>query len=209
MAHEVFDAMPVYLFQQTEQGWRELVVDILEESSVNFQLGISKKKTKPLLLVEEKKGEVGDIIQISPQTNDTAVYIANHINKNGGAGLFIDYGDVEIKRNTLRGIKNHEFVSVFEDPGNVDLSVDVEFGAIKKAIESKSVHVFGPLDQGVFLKRMGIEARVLSLISKNGKEARAELTSQYERLVRGEMGKVYKVQAIADSSKTPYPFDIQ
>jgi NADH dehydrogenase [ubiquinone] 1 alpha subcomplex assembly factor 7 len=191
-----------------------------EFSKYHFQLGISKKKTKPLLLLEHQKidAKEGDIIHISPQAHDSITCIANHISKHGGASLIIDYGEVNIRRNTLRGIKKHKFVSVFENPGQVDLSVDVDFAVSSRVVDQLNekiegkLHCHGPIDQGIFLKRMGIEARVMTLLStlketETNVNTRKEVIGQYERLVNGEMGKVYKVQSIVDCEQTPYPFD--
>ena len=52
-----------------------------------------------------------------------------------GASLIIDYGDTATFTNTLRGIKDHRFVSDEEMllmPGAVDLSVNVNFADLVK-----------------------------------------------------------------------------
>ena len=40
-------------------------------------------------------------------------------------------------RGPLRAIKNHEFVDVLRDPGSADLSVYVDFGAMREVIENR------------------------------------------------------------------------
>ncbi|KAK2002169.1 hypothetical protein LX36DRAFT_652537 [Colletotrichum falcatum] len=123
-----------------------------------------------------------------------------------GAALILDYGtSVTVPINSLRGIRRHRRVSPFSEPGLVDLSADVDFTAIAEAatLASKGVEVHGPIDQGAFLRLMGIEKRAHVLIKKA--EAKGELEKAedvrraWSRLVDigpGGMGKVYKVMAI-------------
>ena len=33
MAHEFFDALPIYKFEKTEHGWREILVDLDPEDA--------------------------------------------------------------------------------------------------------------------------------------------------------------------------------
>lgn len=56
------------------------------------------------------------------------------------AALIIDYGYDHSPGNSLRGIKDHKFVHPLTEPGDVDLSVDVDFSAIRQAasVEGKA-----------------------------------------------------------------------
>ena len=141
IAHEFFDALPIYQFKMTQDGFREILVDINDEIEGEFRPVLAKHKTKPLLLLENQtqyeKCKVDDIIQISPDTLDISSIIGSRITEYGGAGLVIDYGQEQIRTDRLRGIKNHKFVSIFQDVGSVDISSDVEFEAIGLAV-SKS-----------------------------------------------------------------------
>ncbi|KAL9055105.1 MAG: hypothetical protein Q9162_003775 [Coniocarpon cinnabarinum] len=86
-----------------------------------------------------------------------------------GAALIIDYGPASnIPVSTLRGIRNHQLVSPFESPGLVDLSADVDFGALVEAAldADDGVEVHGPVDQGYWLETMGGGERAEALVSK-------------------------------------------
>jgi len=96
--------------------------------------------------------------------------------------------------------------SPFSRPGQVDLSVDVDFTALAEraiAVE-KGVEVHGPVEQAGFLQALGLPGRVqtvLAGIEQRGdpKAEKAKVTGAYERLVgreKGGMGKVYKALAI-------------
>lgn len=73
--------------------------------------------------------------------------IAQRIAEDGGAALIADYGEEKLMGDTIRvgfnevalilqGIQNHKLVPIFQDPGNVDLSCNVNFSALKKAAKT-------------------------------------------------------------------------
>ena len=121
-----------------------------------------------------------------------------------GAALIFDYGPADtIPTNTLRGIRSHQPVSPFTDPGLVDISADVDFTALAEAAlaASPGVEVHGPVEQGEWLQSMGIRERA-EIICKSlveDEEGKKRVRGAIERLVErvgGAMGKIYKVLAI-------------
>ncbi|KAJ2993164.1 NADH dehydrogenase [ubiquinone] complex I, assembly factor 7 [Globomyces sp. JEL0801] len=177
-----------------QDGWREIVVDT-DDTQRNV---LVPYKTKPLLLFEKQTqyedAKIGDVIQICPDMWDLCCEISFRIAKNGGTGLFIDYGMENIRTDRIRGIKDHKWVSPFSTPGKVDLSSDVEFSAIKHASLLS-----------------GIGARVMALMAglKN-EEERKQVIAAYERLTKpNEMGDIYQFCAITPKGiDSPYPFDV-
>ncbi|CAK7218871.1 hypothetical protein SCUCBS95973_003630 [Sporothrix curviconia] len=168
----------------------------------------------------------GAIIEVCPDATLYATEFAARIGgspqhpkpKPAGAALILDYGpgDGSIPTNSLRGIRRHQRVSPFAEPGLTDLSADVDFEAIAEAatMASDGVEVHGPVDQADFLLSMGIRERAQALAktvaakeqggeSKGDEEtkssAAADIERAWQRLVdRGPngMGKVYKALAI-------------
>ena len=162
----------------------------------------------------------GAIIEVCPDATLYATEFAARIGgspkhpkpKPAGAALILDYGpcDGSIPVNSLRGIRQHQRVSPFAEPGLTDLSADVDFEAIAEAATTASdgVEVHGPVDQADFLLSMGIRERAQALAKKaSTSEQRGETKSSvaadieraWQRLVdRGPngMGKVYKALAI-------------
>lgn len=57
--------------------------------------------------------------------------MAERIKQQSGAALIIDYGKAIKEGFTLRGILKHQFVDILTQPGDVDLSVDVDWEEIK------------------------------------------------------------------------------
>ncbi|MCJ1350885.1 MAG: hypothetical protein MMC33_000866 [Icmadophila ericetorum] len=194
-----------------------------------FQLSLSKSSTPSSLVLPEAspryqalKSKPGSIIEISPESQSYAAEFARRIgggalspqssnpaskSKPSGAALIIDYGPSNtIPTSTLRGIRAHQFVSPFTSPGRVDLSADVDFTALAEAAinASPGVEVHGPVEQGLWLERMGVKERVEMLVGKvgegeGGMEATERLRKGVERLVErggGGMGRLYKIMAI-------------
>ena len=124
--------------------------------------------------------------------------------KRSGAALIIDYGPIDgIPSHSLRGISNHKFTSPFIDPGNQDLTADVDFGCIKDtALSIPGARVSGPVSQGDWLLGMGMAFRADRMIkSAISEEKKNAVRSDLQRLAGkgdGEMGKVYNLLAITN-----------
>ncbi|KAG2231049.1 hypothetical protein INT48_007560 [Thamnidium elegans] len=211
MAHEFFDALPIHSFEKTGTEWREMMIDIDEtkESERNFRIvksPISTAMTKTYL--SDKKFSTdfkdGDRVDISPDSWGVIDRIAKYLDRNGGTGLAIDYGQDYIQGDTLRAIKDHKIIHPMCDPGTADLSADVDFKFLKEAIlkGSEGVSAYGPITQKDFLQSLGIQARIEQLFkSAKSSEQRKVLLDGAERLMDPElMGRIYKVLAFAKES---------
>ncbi|KAI8066024.1 S-adenosyl-L-methionine-dependent methyltransferase [Thamnidium elegans] len=130
--------------------------------------------------------------------------IAKYLDRNGGTGLAIDYGQDYIQGDTLRAIKDHKIIHPMCDPGTADLSADVDFKFLKEAIlkGSEGVSAYGPITQKDFLQSLGIQARIEQLFkSAKSSEQRKVLLDGAERLMDPElMGRIYKILAFAKES---------
>ncbi|KAI9490728.1 S-adenosyl-L-methionine-dependent methyltransferase [Zychaea mexicana] len=132
---------------------------------------------------------------------DETQSLADLISRGGGTGLVIDYGQDYAQGDTLRAIKKHQIVHPMSDPGSADLSVDVDFAALKLAMGSKypDITTHGPVTQSKFLQSLGIQTR-LEMLLKNAKtsESRTSLVKGFQRLLDpAMMGRIYKVMSFA------------
>ncbi|ODV81202.1 DUF185-domain-containing protein [Suhomyces tanzawaensis NRRL Y-17324] len=241
LAHEFFDALPVKGFKKTEHGWRELVVEhtpsvVNTQSTLpepeqagaqkvddelldtQFHLTVSPKETPssiiPKLSPRYKDLEVGAQIEICTEAELYIMKMAQLINneKKLGGVLVIDYGVVgQIPEMTLRGIYKHKFVSPFIKPGEVDLSIDVDFDNLVD-LSSKCCAPFGPVNQGDWLHNLGIGYRVDQLLKKNSEnyEEQEKIYNAYQRLTGTDeksMGSIYKFLCLMPhGSETPVGF---
>jgi SAM-dependent MidA family methyltransferase len=107
-------------------------------------------------------------------------------------------------------------VSPFIEPGNVDLSANVDYETIKRCVDTgdnnypNQFSFYGLISQKQFLTSMGIGARLMTLLQNCTKEQRKVLIGDADRLVQ-DMGESYQVFAITKGigipAEIPYPFE--
>ena len=101
----------------------------------------------------------------------------------------LGYGD------TLQAVKAHGFASVFDHPGEHDLTAHVNFAELAAVAQAQGLRVAGPVTQGAFLMALGIEARA-AVLSKAGGEAAEVVADALARLTHPDrMGELFKVVA--------------
>lgn len=159
----------------------------------------------------------GTIIEVCPEALSLVQDIAQRIEHSKGAALIIDYGE-EGSGDSLRAFKKHKQIDVMSYPGTVDITADVDFLALKNAVNrdlkrsidcaNLTVEAFGPKTQGEFLASMGAVERTISLIEDDATtdEQAEELCFALERLIaENEMGKKFKVLSIARKKSGIFP----
>ena len=224
IGQEILDALPVYQFEYTNRGWRERLIDVATdettgERAFRFVLSPGPTPASSTLLApafetmpgftssseDPKMNEtftVGDSIEVCPAACSLAQDISKRINATGGAALFVDYGNDFAPSDSLRGIRDHKFCHPLERPGDIDLTADVDFAAVRRAVEclDGNVHVHGPTTQSEFLQKLGAVERFNQLQRSVDPSGREELESQFRRLLDpSAMGRVYKCLCISSS----------
>ena len=148
----------------------------------------------------------GNIVERSPERVDLANQIARRIVTHGGAALIVDYGYVGGSGDTLQAVHAHRPRDVFADPGGIDLTAHVDFGALADSARGGGARPWGPLPQGAFLSRLGIEARAARLIETATPDQAMLIRSGCRRLIDPrEMGTLFKVLAITRSGDPAPP----
>ncbi len=121
--------------------------------------------------------------------------IAARLHITGGAALIIDYGHDGGATDTLQAVRDGQRVSPFTDPGEADLTAHVDFAALANA--AGSVRVSGPVPQGVWLTRLGIEARAAALKARASTPQAAAIEAALVRLTAPQqMGALFRVMAL-------------
>jgi SAM-dependent MidA family methyltransferase len=128
--------------------------------------------------------------------------IARRVRDEGGAALVIDYGHTRSDAgDTLQAIARHSYADPLRNPGEADITAHVDFQALGRAAEDVGARVHGPVSQGEFLKRLGIETRAQTLMAKASPQVAEDVTGALKRLIdsgRGGMGSMFKVLGISD-----------
>jgi NADH dehydrogenase [ubiquinone] 1 alpha subcomplex assembly factor 7 len=147
----------------------------------------------------------GDIREDSPERDAAVGALARHLSANGGVALIIDYGHARsAPGDTLQAVKGHRFADPLENPGEQDLTAHVDFEAVARVARACGVIASGPVTQGEWLQRLGIEQRAQSLIASNP-DKRHDINHAVDRLCgREAMGELFKVMAIR-SANWPEP----
>lgn len=157
---------------------------------------------------------IGSSIEVSPTSFRTARQVGELLLGNvknqedessrspGGCGLIIDYGDDHVFGDSFRAFSNHKLVDVFDQPGDCDLTSNVDFTYLREAVEDL-VTVHGPIPQYMFLEKMGLQLRLDSLVRAAKAEARkTAIRDAAERLVsKSGMGTEYKVMGLTTGVK--------
>ncbi|KAG9285437.1 hypothetical protein G9A89_010912 [Geosiphon pyriformis] len=213
IAHEFFDAIPIYVFERTKNGYQEIMVDVDEDntSPFHFRLVIhplTRELESFLHLPLYEKVNIGDRIEVSPESWHIANQISKHIQKNSGSSLIIDYGQDFVQSDTFRAIKKHKFVNVMSTPGEADVSANVNFKLLKNASQHLA-DVHGPITQADFLHQLGIGYRLKMLLNNSLPTMHQNLMSGYQRLTDPlAMGRIYKVLALTpQGSPVPVAFE--
>jgi NADH dehydrogenase [ubiquinone] 1 alpha subcomplex assembly factor 7 len=200
LANEFFDVLPIHQAVMCVDGWHERVVKIADDG--NLQFGHARD---PMPLFEQmlpaalRNSEIGAIFEW--RADQTALELGRRIVHGNGAALVIDYGHVKSGTgDTFQAVGSHDFVNPLRAPGLVDLTAHVDFEALAQAVESFGALTHGPVEQGEFLHRLGIESRAEALKKGSPLSKNAEINSALERLTATEgvgMGRLFKAIAFA------------
>lgn len=194
-ANEFIDALPIKQLEFTEAGWMERCVGY--KYPEGFSMGHTPAATALAELMPSEPG-VGDVYEFSPARDDYIQRIIDFMEQKGGAALFIDYGhDEELAEgDTFQAVKDHEYVDAFEEPGTADLTSHVDFYKIREIAERNHCDVYGSVEQGDFLHKLGIGQRAEQLAKTDTAQAQT-IYDAYKRLTdKDQMGELFRVMAI-------------
>jgi len=208
IANEFVDALPVHQAVMCADGWHERVVKIGEDGDFHFSID-----RDPIPLFDRflpgnlRPARIGEIFEW--RSDQMALELSRRVVRSGGVALLIDYGHVQSAiGDTLQAIGGHDFVSPLLAPGEVDLTAHVDFQALVRAAESMRARTHGPVEQGEFLRRLGIVERAAALKAGAPHEQATAVQSALLRLTSSEptgMGRMIKALALSAPKLGPLP----
>jgi SAM-dependent MidA family methyltransferase len=174
VANEFFDALPIH---QYRADGTELRVSVRDGRLVR---------------------EAADgLAERSPVSVEMARRLARRLRDQKGAALIVDYGYVDGQpHDTFQAVARHEYVDPFQAPGEQDLTAHVDFFALAVAAGLEGVKVRGPVPQGAWLRRMGVEARAEALVQAAPGRADEIETARRRLTDPGAMGELFKALAL-------------
>jgi SAM-dependent MidA family methyltransferase len=205
LANEYFDVLPVHQMVKREAGWHERTVEIGADGTLAFGASAEPMPRFEVLLPPlVRAAPIGAVFEWRPDAE--IMKIATRVRDDGGAALIIDYGHLRSDAgDTFQAIARHSFADPLKNPGQADVTAHVDFQALVRAAEDLGARVHGPVPQGEFLKRLGIEQRAATLMAKTTPEVSEDISGALKRLTeggRGGMGSMFKVLAISDPALT-------
>ncbi|WP_410217296.1 class I SAM-dependent methyltransferase [Paracoccus sp. (in: a-proteobacteria)] len=194
IANEFIDALPIRQFQKTEQGWRERLVGLSDNGSL--QIGLGSPVSLP------RQGGIGDIVEECPEGVAFVEAVSRRIAAHGGAAIIIDYGGWNGVGDTFQALRNHQTEDPLASPGLADLTAHVDFAPLAAAALRGGAVASCPVRQGDWLLSLGAEARARRLAQAGDAGAMAAL----HRLTDpAEMGHLFKAIAIWSKGAPPVP----
>ncbi|CAF1264061.1 unnamed protein product [Adineta steineri] len=208
ITNELFDAYPIHKFQKTAQGWKEIMID-WNPLTKQLQYVLSARQTAMSRLYNNFLSSIDDRqhVEISPQRSVMMQAICKHISNNGGSALIGDYGHWGEKEDTFRGFHKHTVVDPLSDPGNIDITADVDFEELAlSGSQIANVQFYGPVSQRNFLYNLGIDIRASTLAKNKTPEEQKEILTAVEKLVSPEhMGERFLYLCVQNSNNKNAP----
>lgn len=197
IANEFFDALPIRQFVRTDTCWAERMVGLGPSGELAF--GLRPTDGDPLndngLTTETGSNfPVGAVVEIRPTAESIVSHLADRVARWGGAALVIDYGyAAPAFGDTLQAIHRHKYDDPLANPGLADITAHVDFVALARAAKESGATATPIVDQGSFLRTMGIAIRAELLSSGQDLDGRSDIASAVERLTGpDQMGGLFK-----------------
>ena len=205
IANEFFDCLPVqqFVFDGFSGGWRERMVGP-DGDGFRLLTGSIVETAPALDPAVATEIEDGAILERRPAVGGVIDAIAA---RSRLAALIIDYGYSRLSiGDTVQAVSAHRFASMFDRPGESDITAHVDFLQLKQAAECAKMKTFGPMPMGEWLLRLGLETRVRQLVGRASEEEANETRGRVARLVDpAQMGVLFKVLALTNGIAMPPP----
>lgn len=196
VANELFDALPIRQLEMTAAGWRERLIGLSADGEgLTWVLGEIEAEAPPNF----SDAPLGSIAEIGQAAETLMAVIAHRLVGHSGAALVIDYGYGQpVPGDSFQAVKDHAYADPLVQPGEADLTAHVNFRALADIAAAAGLLVSGPLEQGAFLRNLGIEYRAQQLLKAASKRQYWDIDSALKRLIDdGQMGTLFKVLAVS------------
>jgi SAM-dependent MidA family methyltransferase len=208
LANEFIDALPVHQAVMCVDGWHERMVKLADNGGLQFS-----HSRDPIPLFEQmlpprlRNAPIGAIFEW--RADRIALEIGRRVVRSPGAALVIDYGHVQSAAgDTFQAVAKQARANPLQSPGMIDLTAHVDFQALANAAESLGARVHGPIEQGQFLRRLGIESRADGLRKASSPGQVGDIDSALKRLTSEAatgMGRLFKAIAFSNSKLGELP----
>jgi SAM-dependent MidA family methyltransferase len=208
VANEFFDALPINQAVKMADGWHRRTVAVASDGAIVYRAApepmLHFASTLPVGIRNAPEGEIFEW-----RSDTETMELGRRIAREPGAALVIDYGHTESATGeTLQAVRDHLFADPLTTPGDADLTAHVDFEALRRSLEAMGAVVSAPIEQALFLRRLGIETRAETLRANQPRAKAHEIDTAMARLTgfgRTGMGALFKVMAAAHRSLGTLP----
>jgi len=183
LANEFLDALPIRQFVRKADGWAER--HVLRGGFVEIPSAGPKREALP-----------GSVIEVSEAAENWVSGLARRLAAEGGAALIVDYGSENRVGDSFQALRAGKPADPLVDPGSADLTAHVDFAALGRAAASAGAIVWGPITQGLFLRRLGLWERTAALEAANPGRHMQLRDSAWRLASPDMMGELFKVMCI-------------
>jgi NADH dehydrogenase [ubiquinone] 1 alpha subcomplex assembly factor 7 len=207
IANEFVDALPIRQFVRAGGAWRERCVTIGAGGGFSFCLGGPAEAAGLPQTLDAVTMAEGTIVETRPAMLPLLARLAARAKHAPIAGLFADYGHAESGvGDTLQAVRRHGFADPLAAPGEADLTAHVDFAALKATAHALGLSTYGPMPQGEFLLKLGLEQRCERLLQNAAPAQKTAIVSGAARLADPrQMGVLFKILALQSSELAPPP----
>ncbi|HUU66083.1 MAG TPA: SAM-dependent methyltransferase [Methyloceanibacter sp.] len=207
IANEFVDALPVRQLLWRDGQWRERAVTIGHEGGFAFCEGATVVNDNLQQVAHALQVPNGSILEVRPAAAALITALAARARQAPLEALIVDYGHDETAcGDTLQAVWRHKYANPLSQPGEVDLTAHVDFAALKDTASAHGLSAYGPMPQGEFLFKLGLEARRDRLCQTASPEQGQEIASAVSRLADPQrMGLLFKALALTSPGLAPPP----
>lgn len=184
ISNELLDCFPIDQFVKTDIGWCERLI----ESGRFITKGFNPEINDSVQKLIGNNAPFGAVFEYSESARSFMTQLCLALEKHGGIAINFDYGYEKTEfANTFQAAKDNQKVDPLKNPGEVDITAHVDFGALDKIAKNFSLKT-SLITQREFLVALGIEERRKKL---------PEQALAIDRLIaKDQMGELFKTHII-------------
>ncbi len=192
VANEFFDALPIRQLIRGADGWRERLVACQD----TLFLPVAGKPVPDAVIPPTlRDAPAGAVLEVAPAAATLMRGLAGRLVAQGGAMLALDYGhEGPALGDTLQAVRGHAYANPFERPGEQHRPAHLPFTRRAAGAQAAGAGAWGPVEQGEWLVKLGIDARAAALARGTPDRADAIAADRVRLVV--EMGRLFKAFAV-------------
>ncbi len=213
LANEVLDAMPVELVTRTSEGWRQLMVTV-----VDGRFALAARAPAPALAAhiarqvpDAEALPHGYVTEVHPVACGFMASLAAMFEGGRGAAVLLDYGfpaheyylDQRMGGTLMCHYRHHAHPDPFYLPGLQDITAHVDFTAMALAAQDAGLPVLAYMNQASFLLGCGIGDLLLETDPADALRYLPQSKALHKLVAPSEMGELFKVLVVGREVELP------